>query len=90
MLHKLTRMKMALVVLAGLSGHRSICLAQDPDNNCDFSFDNRAVYWTTVREMSLKELAAYCAPVFWFSPDEPTTDDKEGKEIRMPAPLPFE
>ncbi len=90
MLSYLTRIIIALAVFAGLSGYRSICLAQDPDNNCDFSSINRAVYWTTVREMSLKELAAYCAPVFWFSPDEPTTDDKEGKEIRMPAPLPFE
>lgn len=41
-------------------------------------------------KMKISDLAAYCAPVFWFSPDEPELHNKTGKDIRIPAPFPFE
>ncbi len=41
-------------------------------------------------KMKISDLAAYCAPVFWFSPDEPELRNKKGKDIRIPAPFPFE
>jgi hypothetical protein len=41
-------------------------------------------------KMSIKKLASYCAPVLWFSPDEPLLNDTKGKEILLPEPFPFE
>ena len=40
--------------------------------------------------MTLDRLAALCAPVFWFSPDEPELENNSGKDIRIPAAFPFE
>lgn len=40
--------------------------------------------------MSLQQLAAYAAPVYWLSPDEPTLQRKTGREIRVPLAFPFE
>ena len=49
------------------------------------------VFWEgTDPIMHFSELAAYCAPIFWYSPDEPELKRKEGKEIRIPAAFPFE
>lgn len=59
-------------------------------DDCDFSSIRRVVHWTTEREMTIEQLAAYAAPVFWFSPDEQTLLESEGKDIRIPAVLPFE
>ncbi len=48
-------------------------------------------YWAGNKAtMTLQELASYCAPIFWFSPDEPLLDNKSGKDIRMPQYFPFE
>jgi len=49
------------------------------------------VFWEGTKSlMYLDDLAAYCAPVFWFSPDEPELKTKAGKNIRIPAAFPFE
>ncbi len=40
--------------------------------------------------MKVSELAAYCAPIFWFSADEPELRNKSGKDIRIPTYFPFE
>ena len=49
------------------------------------------VFWEGTKSMMyLEDLAAYCAPVFWFSPDEPELEIKAGKNIRIPAAFPFE
>lgn len=40
--------------------------------------------------MSLARLAAYCAPVIWFSPDEPLLHEHSGKDITIPEAFPFE
>ena len=40
--------------------------------------------------MTVAELAAYVAPVFWFSPDELSRGRFRGPEIRVPEPFPFE
>lgn len=42
------------------------------------------------RYMGFAELAAYCAPVLWFSPDEPLLDGDSGRQIRQPTFFPFE
>ena len=40
--------------------------------------------------MKASDLAAYCAPVFWFSADEPELRGKSGKKIKIPSNFPFE
>lgn len=40
--------------------------------------------------MTLAQLAAYAAPVVWFSPDEPLLDGAAGKGITVPSAFPFE
>ena len=72
-----------------------LCPAPDEEpgeieTHCDFSRDPRIIWFGTQHTMTIQEIASYCAPVFWFSPDEPTLYDAEGKDIRIPDPLPFE
>ncbi|MFT5232724.1 MAG: hypothetical protein ACI9UK_001226 [Candidatus Krumholzibacteriia bacterium] len=40
--------------------------------------------------MTYRELAAYCGPILWYSPDEPNVGGARGKDIRMPTNFPFE
>jgi len=40
--------------------------------------------------MTLQQLASYCAPILWFSPDEPLLKGATGKDIRLPESFPFE
>lgn len=49
------------------------------------------IFWEgTDPIMTVGELAAYCAPIFWFSPDEPELKNLNGKEIKIPSAFPFE
>lgn len=57
---------------------------------CDYSRVPGAVWWGAQRRMTLAQFAQYAAPVYWFSPDEPTLNEQEGMGIRVPAALPFE
>lgn len=53
--------------------------------------DNAFVFWTGSKsEMTYHELASYCAPIFWYSPDEPELRNKSGKDILIPENFPFE
>ncbi|VAX18808.1 hypothetical protein MNBD_IGNAVI01-1150 [hydrothermal vent metagenome] len=48
-------------------------------------------FWEgTNPQMTLHQLASYCAPIFWFSPDEPELRNKKGKDIQIPAAFPFQ
>jgi hypothetical protein len=40
--------------------------------------------------MTVQRLAAYCAPILWFSPDEPLLHGGHRSSIRIPAAFPFE
>jgi hypothetical protein len=40
--------------------------------------------------MTFEKLAALCAPILWFSPDEPLLHGTEWGEIRIPTAFPFE
>ena len=52
---------------------------------------NAFVYWHGTRaKMTIHEFASYCAPVFWFSADEPMLNGKSGKDIMIPQNFPFE
>jgi hypothetical protein len=57
---------------------------------CDLSAVPGVVWAGSRRRMTLREFAAYTAPVYWFSPDEPNLDHKSGREIAAPHALPFE
>ena len=54
--------------------------------------DYPMVVWTGMEKpvMTFAELASYCAPVLWFSPDEPILEGTTGKEIMVPTSFPFE
>ncbi len=50
-----------------------------------------AIVWSGKNPlMTIQDLAAYCAPIMWFSPDEPLLNETEGKGIMLPEPFPFE
>ncbi len=57
---------------------------------CEFSQIPGAIWWGSDNNMTVADLAAYAAPVFWFSPDEPSLLDAHGSEIMTPEPFPFE
>ena len=57
---------------------------------CEYGFIQAVVWSGADSLMAIENLAAYCGPVLWFSPDEPLVEDKEGKEISLPEPFPFE
>ncbi len=40
--------------------------------------------------MTYEELASYCGPILWFSPDEPNLNRLHGKDIVLPIAFPFE
>lgn len=62
----------------------------DPRLACDYGHLPSVVWWGAQRELPLSRLAAYLAPVLWFSPDEPLLAGTEGTAIRIPEALPFE
>jgi hypothetical protein len=83
---------MTAILLAGSS---PILFAQQSRSlqrvgSCDFSSVPGVVWWGTERRMTMKQLAAYAAPVYWFSPDEPTMEEAAGKDLRVPEILPFQ
>jgi len=57
---------------------------------CDFSGVPGAVWWGSDRQMTLERFAAYVAPVYWFSPDEPSLQGRHGADIRLPEIIPGE
>lgn len=48
------------------------------------------VWFGSQEEMSVSQFVSYCAPVLWFSPDEPLLEGATGRDIRIPLPFPFE
>ena len=61
------------------------------DDCCRVASREVDLVWSgTDTEMTFAELAAYCAPTLWFSPDEPNLQGAKGKDIRIPMAFPFE
>jgi hypothetical protein len=101
MIRRPRRAGIGTVLLAAILGAASPARAQAPDTTapmlapggfteCNFSAFRQAVWWGKKRSMTLRELASYVAPVYWFSPDEPLLNEAQGRAIRIPEPLPFE
>lgn len=57
---------------------------------CDFTYLPFVIWAGKNPRISFAELAAYCAPILWYSPDEPLLMGASGKDIRLPEPMPFE
>jgi hypothetical protein len=55
-----------------------------PGSTCNIDRVPGMVWRGRSRRMPLDRFAAYLAPVFWFSPDEPSLDRKRGAAIRIP------
>ena len=88
----ISRFALFLYLLACLLPCSSAALAsesaQADSADEDLSF---IMFWEGVDPlMKMSDLVAYCAPVFWFSPDEPELHNRRGKDILIPAPFPFE
>ena len=62
-----------------------------PAKGCNELFNHAGLVWRgTVPTLTLQQLAAYAAPVYWLSPDEPTLHRKLARDIRVPLAFPFE
>ncbi|MEO8665701.1 MAG: hypothetical protein ABI462_09415 [Ignavibacteria bacterium] len=60
-------------------------ITKEEAENTDF------IFWTgTKSKLTALEFASYCAPIFWFSSDEPVLKRTKGKDIRIPSNYPFE
>lgn len=57
---------------------------------CDFEEVPGIIWVGNDPIMTFQKLASYCAPIMWFSPDEPLLHDATGKDIRIPESFPFE
>ena len=80
------------MIIMGLSVPSSAAAQQTvPLRGCEDLGRLPGLVWKgTAPSMTLAQLAAYAAPVFWLSPDEPTMRPARGRDIRVPAALPFE
>jgi hypothetical protein len=67
----------------------AVALASSDD--CCQIEDNFQIIWQGSDPiMSFRELASYCGPILWFSPDEPNLEKTRGKDIRLPVAFPFQ
>lgn len=48
------------------------------------------VWYGSEGTLTFEELARYCGPILWFSPDEPLLEGRGVSGIRIPEPFPFE
>jgi hypothetical protein len=78
----------ALLVLAAPAHGK---LEAEKTYSCALIKETPFVVWHgNAATMTAEQLAAYCAPILWFSPDEPLLEDRTGKDITIPEPFPFE
>lgn len=83
------KLLLILVVSIGFTGN---VFSQDSEGLTRKQMrDNAFVIWSgTKTTMTFFELASYCAPVFWYSPDEPELRLTSGKNIKIPTYFGFE
>jgi hypothetical protein len=74
----------------GVARAQASRLAKTTDPCCDLKDVPGVVWYGLDSTMTVERIASYCAPILWFSPDEPLLDDQTGKNIRIPEAFPFE
>jgi len=57
---------------------------------CDLAGVPGVVWTGSDSVMTMERLASYCAPILWFSPDEPLLGRSRGKDIRLTQHMAFE
>jgi hypothetical protein len=80
----------SLALILSVAGAAVAQQPQATTSRCDYSDVPGVVWWGTEPRMEIERFAAYAAPVYWFSPDEPLLSRAEGVDVRIPHPLPFE
>jgi hypothetical protein len=86
-------MKRAALLLSAfllLASGAAAQTAAVPASTCDIDSVAGMVWRGRATQLPLSRLAAYVAPVFWFSPDEPSLNRTRGAAIRLPEPFPVE
>ena len=90
------RTSLCLVVVAGGLALFQVANAARPEFDieavpcCSYE-PYQAIVWTGADSLlSIAEIAAYCAPILWFSPDEPLVENTPGLAARIPTAFPFE
>lgn len=73
-----------------LSSGQSLKIARSADPCCDLEGVQGVVWYGLDSTMTIQKFAEMCAPILWFSPDEPLLMDRTGKDIHLPEPFPFE
>lgn len=79
-----------LVWTSAALGQSARTPAASGDATCDYSDVPGIVWWGTDPQMEIDRFAAYVAPIYWFSPDEPLLEGADGLDIRIPESFPFE
>ncbi|MFI4944359.1 MAG: hypothetical protein ACHP85_13920 [Burkholderiales bacterium] len=100
---RVVKVSLVVVLLAGSGAMRAAAetpVSALPAADCcrhEELAEKYGVIWTGMSQtMTIERLAAYAAPVLWFSPDEPLLKlhrrqgSARGKEILIPEPFPFE
>ncbi len=82
---------MAILLTAALlfSPEDSLSFSDKSDSK-NKNYEVFTIWEGTDSIMSMSDFAAYGAPVFWFSPDEPELETKSGKKITIPSYFPFD
>ena len=77
-----------------LLGRAGTCSAEDRirkmERACCGEESYGIVWHGSNPRITFEELARYCGPILWFSPDEPLLDFTPGTEVMIPEPVPFE
>lgn len=86
----MARVRLCLLMSLALSGTRAPAREPTEDGACELGSLPGVVWHGTEPRLTLARLAAYLAPIYWFSPDEPGLRAVEAGDIRLPEHLPFE
>ena len=79
-----------LFVLAGSTAASEPEEALETGQKCKFEDGVGIIAAGDNPKITFQQYAALCAPILWFSPDEPLLEDTEGKDIIMPMAFPFQ
>ena len=83
-------LSMIILSVPASSPGQSSRVSQGADPCCDLEGVAGVVWYGMDSTMTIQKFAEACAPILWFSPDEPLLMDRTGKDIRLPEPFPFE